>query len=113
MVRATRIFDVIERDQLIPAAAKLGDRLLLGLREIGVAYPDVISNVRGRGLLCAFDLPDPAGRDAVIDTLRTRCGVLVLPSGERSVRFRPPLTVSEDDIDRGLTAVADVLERYP
>ncbi|RSM45789.1 L-lysine 6-transaminase [Amycolatopsis balhimycina DSM 5908] len=113
MVRATRIFDVMERDQLIPAAAKLGDRLLLGLREIGVAYTDVISNVRGRGLLCAFDLPDPAGRDAVIDTLRTRCGVLVLPSGERSVRFRPPLTVSEEDIDRGLTAVADVLERYP
>ena len=48
----------------------------------------LVSNVRGRGLMCALDLPDTATRDQVVSGLRDE-RVLVLPAASRSVRFRP------------------------
>ena len=59
----------------------------------------VISNVRGRGLFVACDLPDTAQRNRLVTDLRKRERVILLPCGERSIRFRPALSV-EDDRDR-------------
>jgi len=70
-----------------------------------------VSNVRGRGLMCAFDLPDPAVRDALLRTLREEDRILLLPSGPRSIRFRPALTISEDDLAIGIKAIAGRLDR--
>jgi L-lysine 6-transaminase len=109
MVRATRIFEVMEKEQLIVRAAVTGARLLSGLRTIAREHPRVMTNVRGRGLMCAFDLPDGASRDQLIGDLFRTHQVLVLPCGDRSVRFRPPLTASEDEIDLGLDAVGSAV----
>ncbi|MDX3074184.1 L-lysine 6-transaminase [Streptomyces sp. MI02-7b] len=106
MVRATRIFEVIEKEQLILSAAVTGARLVSGLRAIAGEHPDVMSNVRGRGLMCAFDLPHAACRDQLIEDLYRRHQVLVLPCGERGLRFRPALNVTAEEIDRGLDAVS-------
>ena len=108
MVRATRIFEVIDADQLIPAAATRGAQLLAGLQSIADAHPGAMNNVRGRGLMCAFDAADADQRDRMVAKIYRDRHVLVLPCGERSVRFRPPLSVTEADIDCGLAAVAAV-----
>src|SRR5881275_3010095 len=70
MVRARRILEVIESDGLIERAAELGAHLLAGMREIGAKHPDV-SDVRGRGLMCALTLPSPELRNAIVSRLRT------------------------------------------
>jgi L-lysine 6-transaminase len=86
----------------------VGDGFQHGLQELGDRYPDVVSNVRGRGLMCALDLPDTEHRDRVVSGLRDE-RVLVLPCGDRSVRFRPALSVTEDEVRTGLAALDRVI----
>ena len=108
MVRARRILEVIESERLVERAHSLGERLLGGLQLLAARH-DVISEVRGRGLMCAFTLPSADLRDQVITKLREDERVLALASGATSIRFRPALTVSADELDRGLAAIDRVL----
>ncbi|GII84400.1 L-lysine 6-transaminase [Sphaerisporangium siamense] len=107
MVRSRRMLEIVERDGLIPRAGELGQRLLAGLRDLERAFPELVSNARGRGLMCAFDVS--TGRDRLVAALREDEGVLVLPCGERSVRLRPALSVREEEIDLGLAAFGRAL----
>ena len=72
-------------------------------------HDGLIDNVRGRGLMCAFDAPSRAARDSII----ARCfeqRLLVLPCGTRGVRFRPALTVDSFGVEECLTRLGRVLE---
>lgn len=109
MVRATQIFEIIEQQKLIPRAGALGTILLGLLDDIAQSHPGVAENPRGRGLLAAFDLPDSAFRDEFLSRLRERERVLLLSGGSRSVRFRPPLTVTADELGRAQAAIDRVL----
>jgi L-lysine 6-transaminase len=108
MVRARRILEVIEADDLIADAAVAGRRLLEGLRGLAEQFPDRVFDPRGRGLMCAFSMPSAAERDELIGRLWAR-QVIMLASGPDSVRFRPALTVTAAEIDTAVDAVRDVL----
>src|SRR5215213_4745648 len=110
MVRARRILEVIEAEGLIEAAGPKGVRLLEGLMGLRPDAPG-ISNVRGRGLFVAFDLRSREERDAVILRLRKAERVIVLPCGERSIRLRPALSVSNDEIDEAIRAIGRACAR--
>ncbi|HLU54650.1 MAG TPA: L-lysine 6-transaminase [Pseudonocardia sp.] len=101
MVRSRRYLEVIESEGLIERAAALGKRLLDGLATV----PEV-DNVRGRGLFVAVDLPTPEARDAALARLHREEKVLILGGGERSIRFRPALTVGEEGLDLAVAALA-------
>ena len=94
MVRATAIFEIIEEDNLVSNAAEVGDYFLDELRR---KVPD-IKNARGRGLMIAFDLDSEDDRDDFYETFSKK--VLFLKCGQRSVRFRPHLTFSKQDVDQ-------------
>jgi L-lysine 6-transaminase len=111
MVRITRVLEVIEEEELMGRARKLGSHLLSGLAQLAEDHPGLVDNVRGRGLLCAFDLPDTATRDAVLGDLFTSERVLLLGAGQRSIRFRPHLAVTTEDLDDGVAAVDRSLRR--
>jgi L-lysine 6-transaminase len=108
MVRARRILEIIERDRLIEHAAEAGAWFLGELRSLGDRHPQQVSNVRGRGLMCAFDLPGGQDRDEAVRGLRAE-HVIVLPCGQRSIRFRPALNVTEQELAIGIAAVDRVL----
>ncbi|WAX58214.1 L-lysine 6-transaminase [Jatrophihabitans cynanchi] len=108
MVRARRILEVIEADGLIARAAELGSYLLDGLTALAARHP-IVTEVRGRGLMCAFTLPTAELRNEVIRRLREDEHVLVLGCGEAALRFRPALTISTDELDQGLAALDRVL----
>lgn len=109
MVRATGILDIIEEDGLLQYAAQAGALLLSLVEDLAARHPTLVSNPRGRGLLCAFDVSDTALRNRVLTELRTVHHVLLLGGGERSVRFRPSLAVAEDDLRKGVAAIETVL----
>ncbi len=111
MVRSRRLLEIIERDGLFDRAAATGQWFLAELQELGARYPGLVSNVRGRGLMCAFDLPDAAERDCLLGILREEDRILLLPSGPRSIRFRPALTIGEDDLAVGIKAIGSRLDR--
>ncbi len=107
MVRATQYLRIIEEENLVEKAARTGAFLLEGLHGLAKRYP-IVSAVRGRGLMCAFDLPDDKTRNAV----RTACqerNLLVLACGDRSLRFRPVLDVDESELESGLKLLGESL----
>ncbi|HEX8386560.1 MAG TPA: L-lysine 6-transaminase [Rubricoccaceae bacterium] len=112
MVRFDRILEVIEADDLVGNAGRTGAHLLRRLDGLAGRFEGVTSP-RGRGLMCAFDLPDAAARNAVIDRAY-ELGAIVLGCGTRTVRFRPALSTTPAELDEGLdilqTALADTLE---
>jgi L-lysine 6-transaminase len=108
MVRARRILETIEAEALFDRAAEHGRYLLNRLGELAAELPDTVLEVRGRGLMCAFDLPTPQQRDELITRLWEH-RVVMLASGHRSVRFRPALTVTPAEIDIAVAAVRSVL----
>jgi L-lysine 6-transaminase len=108
MVRSRRLLEIIEREGLIEKAARTGDWLIGELRALGERHAGVVSNVRGRGLMCALDLPSSADRDAAVRLLREQ-RVIVLPCGEHTIRFRSTLDVTEEELGFGLAALDRVL----
>jgi L-lysine 6-transaminase len=110
MVRSRRLLEIIERDRLFGQVAANGDWFLTELQEVGARFPGLVSNVRGRGLMCALDLPGAAERDSLLSIMREE-GILLLPCGPRSIRFRPALTISTEELSTGLKGLDRGLSR--
>ena len=109
MVRATRYIEIIRDENLVENAAQQGAYLLDQLQVLE-ADGAGISNVRGRGLMIAFDLPDHASRDTALNALYD-AGVLMLPCGTHSIRVRPYLDVTRAVLDEGLSVLETVLPK--
>ena len=108
MYRAKRILEVIEEEKLVENASKMGAVLQDTLNGFEKKYPGFISNVRGLGLFCAFDLPDPASRDAIVTTSMKK-GLVVLKCGPKTIRFRPPLNVTVDEIAKAAAILDEAI----
>lgn len=109
MVRAKFILETIKNDNLVDNAKVVGEYLYNNLMDIQLEFSNIISNSRGLGLMCAFDLPDAQLRDK----FKTMCyenKLIILGCGENSIRFRPPLTITKDEIDEGLEIIRKVLK---
>ena len=111
MVRCQKYLEVIDEENLIKNAETQGKRLLQGLEEIEKKYPHKISNARGRGLMCAFDLPTPKERDDLKKRLYAH-NLLVLTCGSNTIRFRPPLIISSEEIDEALEIVDETVKVF-
>jgi L-lysine 6-transaminase len=110
MLRSAKMLQVIERDGLVAHAAAMGERLLSGLQEVGRRHAGFVDNVRGLGLMCAFDVPGGEVRNAVVRG-SLEDGLIVLPCGTKSVRFRPALTIEPQEIDEAVERVDGTLKR--
>ena len=105
MVRSMRYLEIIEEERLVQNAATVGAHLLAKLQAMQAAMPDMLSNARGRGLMCAIDLPDTDTRNRVADKAYD-LGLMILGCGHRSLRFRPPLDITRAEIDEALELLA-------
>jgi L-lysine 6-transaminase len=106
MVRCQRYLEIMEEERLVENAAQVGAHLERGLEKLQGERPEILSNARGVGLMCAIDFPDGAVRDAVAERAY-ELGMIILSCGTRSLRFRPPLDVTAAEVDEAL----DVLRR--
>ena len=108
MVRATRVLEIIEADHLVDNARTVGARLLAGLEGLARQFPTLVSQVRGRGLMLAFDLPDHDARHRALVAAREQ-HLLILPCGPRTLRLRPFLDITEKDADDAVARLARAL----
>jgi L-lysine 6-transaminase len=108
MVRSQRYLEIIEEEKLVENAATVGAHLLAGLESLQAERPEHVSNARGRGLMCAVDLPDTETRDRVLDKAY-ELGLMILGCGHRSIRVRPPLDITKAEVDEALDLVRKAL----
>lgn len=110
MVRSSQILQIIEEDNLCENAATVGSYLHKGLLELAKKY-DFIGNVRGKGLMCAFDFPETEMRNRFM-TKGMEKNVMFLGCSSQTIRFRPALCMETKHIDEGLSVMEDILARF-
>jgi L-lysine 6-transaminase len=110
MVRCTRYIEIIEAERLVENAARVGAVVLESLQRLAKEFPDKVTNPRGRGLMCAFDLPSTELRDRAKRALYDE-RVLILASGARSLRYRPVLDFSTADANAAAERIGRAVQR--
>jgi L-lysine 6-transaminase len=103
MVRSTHYLRIYEQERLPENAAAMGRRLLDGLQRIA-DETGAFREVRGRGLMMAFTLANKEARDRMWRRL-FEAGLLVLRSGEQSLRLRPVLDITTEVVDEALSVL--------
>jgi len=109
MVRSTRYLEIIDEENMLENVRTVGNELLSILTGLQLEYPQLISNVRGIGLFCAFDLPDAEIRTKIINNCYQK-GLIILPCGEKTIRFRPPLNITLNQLQEGLEILKESIK---
>jgi len=97
-IQLKTMLDVVERDQLLNVVNNSGKLLMDGLQQLQQRYPGIMSNVRGTGTFCAYDIVNVDKRTQLVSKMRNS-GVEMGVSGERSVRLRPHLIFAEHHVN--------------
>jgi acetylornithine aminotransferase/acetylornithine/N-succinyldiaminopimelate aminotransferase len=116
---ALKVLEVIERDGLAGNARAVGNFLLTELKRLAAAFPQVIREARGLGLMIgmelAADIPAFAGSEKspsmeFINRLH-RAGLLAIPAGTRVIRLLPALNLKQAEAAQGLRIIEAVAEQ--
>ncbi len=100
---ALTTLDILEKESLPERAAALGEYALRHLRKM---RSPLIREVRGKGLLVGIELKRRV--QPYLEALSEH-GVLALQAGSNVIRLLPPLVISEEQLERVLDAVEEVL----
>ena len=104
---------VLEEDDLPKRAAEIGAVFAGGLRALQAAFPELIVDVRGRGLMLGIEMASPPLALSLVPAA-LREGLIMLPAGDgRVLEFVPPLVITEAQIAWCLEAMRQVLGTYP
>jgi len=104
--------EVIQEEKLDERAEKLGKYFINGLLELQKRYPELISQVRGKGLLIGLELMDEGiGGMLMSELINRRVIIAYTLNNPKVIRMEPPLVITQDQIDRVLTALDESLEQ--
>jgi L-lysine 6-transaminase len=109
MVRAKRILEIIEEESLVENAHVVGDYLQQNLLVLEKEFQQLVSNTRGLGLFCAIDLDSHKNREIIRDKALEK-GLILIGCAERTIRFRPPLNLSKEEVDEGIGIIRKCLK---
>jgi acetylornithine/succinyldiaminopimelate/putrescine aminotransferase len=99
------IFDVIERDNLLENARKLGEHAASRIKQ-NAKVMEQVADVRGRGLFLGIEMKQPP-KGLVEKSLEK--GVVINVTADKVVRFAPPLNISREDMDLGIDRLFDAV----
>ena len=103
---ALAVISVIEEENLLERASRIGGLFLEALKGFAGKYSQVL-DVRGRGMMLGMTVDcDPR---EVVDALRDG-GILALTAGGNTVRFLPPLVLDEDDLEDAVEMIGETLD---
>lgn len=95
---ALAVIQIIEEEGLLENARQRGEQFMEGLRELQKRFSAVVE-VRGRGLMIGLELDRPA---KPFEAHLRELGLLALATGERVIRFLPPLNIREREVEQAL-----------
>ncbi|MCE7983733.1 MAG: aminotransferase class III-fold pyridoxal phosphate-dependent enzyme [Caldilinea sp. CFX5] len=100
---------IYHEEGLIERSAQMGALLLKRLQETIGDY-EIVREIRGLGLMIAVELREKVG--PYLKTLMEEHSVLALPAGTNVLRLLPPLTLSAEEIEIGVAAIAAALPNH-
>jgi acetylornithine/N-succinyldiaminopimelate aminotransferase len=106
MAVARTIFDVIDREKLLTQAAALGEHAISRLRN-DATIKEKLHEVRGRGLMLGIELKE-SPQKLVERGLEN--GIIINLTAQKVIRLAPPLTITTELWDRGLTSLVKVIK---
>ena len=109
-VRCGRYLEIIEEENLLSRVKEVG-AFILGRLEALSERCEHVTNVRGAGTMIACDVPTTKDRDAILDKAR-EAGVLVLGSGDNTLRLRPALDLNQEDAEIGVDLFSKAIESH-
>ena len=109
MVRCRLYLEAYREEDVLARSCVQGALLLRELQRLEIEFPELVSNARGRGLFCAFDLPGTQLRDRLRQTLFAN-RLVILACGDRSLRFRPALNIEQEELYEGLDILRTALK---
>ena len=107
MAVAARLFEVLEQDDLVNRAAQLGEAITHRLEKL-IDAGDIL-DVRGKGLFIGIELKNDDAADRMKQCLSR--GVLINATQGNVLRIAPPLIVTEEELDAGLTVIEQTLSQ--
>ena len=110
MVRFTIYLEIIENEKLVQNASAVGEQETSCLHSLQSNHDNLVSNARNRGLFGAFDLPNSDTRDKAINSISNE-GAMMLGCGTRSIRFRPHLNITINELDQGFEMIDKALSK--
>ena len=104
--------EVVEEENLSERASELGNYFINHLAVLQSRYPELISQIRGKGLLIGLELTDEGIGGMLMAELINR-GVMVAYTlnNPRVIRIEPPLIITQEQIDRVITSLDESLEQ--
>lgn len=103
---ARTALQVLDEENLVENAARMGTYFLEGLRQINNAQ---IKEIRGRGLMLAVEFDPAAGGARQYCEQLQQAGILCKETHDHTIRFAPPLVITRDDIDWAMEKISAVL----
>jgi acetylornithine/succinyldiaminopimelate/putrescine aminotransferase len=103
---AIAVLETIGRSEFLAEVTRKGAYLRTLLEGLSARWPEKVREVRGRGLILGIELVEPAA--PLVAGARER-GLLTVPAGSHVIRFLPPLTVSDAEIERAVEIFAECL----
>jgi 4-aminobutyrate aminotransferase len=107
MAVGSKIIDIIKKEMLLHNASIMGEKLRKGLSELVGRQNSGITHVRGLGLMIGIEFDVKARRDFTL-AQAFKSGLLLLPAGQKAIRIAPPLIITEEEVDEGLTLMTEV-----
>ncbi|MCS7242850.1 MAG: aspartate aminotransferase family protein [Candidatus Caldatribacterium sp.] len=100
------VVDTVSQDEFLRSVRRKGELLKKRLQSIQSSFPEKVKEVRGLGLMWGLEVPKRAKEVAKEMFARK---VLVNACNEDTIRFLPPLVISEEDLHRGMDVLQEVL----
>ncbi len=109
---ACATIDVIQSEGLVERSREMGEYLLNEIRSVANSYQDVVTDVRGRGLMIAMDFVEMGhGGIVLADMIDQKILVGFSFNNPQTIRLEPPLVISKDEIDRAVSGLAHAFEQ--
>jgi 4-aminobutyrate aminotransferase/(S)-3-amino-2-methylpropionate transaminase len=113
------VLETFEEDDLLSRANEVGERVMGAMRDMQEKLPDLVGDVRGKGPMAAMELvtdaasktPDKKRTGQVVEAALQE-GLLLLTAGQYGnvIRVLMPLTITDDQLDEGLSIMARAVD---
>jgi predicted acetylornithine/succinylornithine family transaminase len=104
---ANAVLDIIADENLLENVRCVGAYLAQQLAELGTRHPDIIGGVRGMGLILGVGVQPPIARQIVTKALQV--GLVLNATDDHTLRFLPPLTLTEAEVDTGVQLLEEAI----